>query len=333
MKPIYITDCEGPITKNDNAFELTSHFIPDGDRLFSILSRYDDLLAYVYKRRGYRAGNTLKLIAPFLKAYGVTNEMIMAFSRESVLMVPGAAHFLLWASINMPTFLISTSYTPYVHVLCDILGFPREQTTSTALDLNRYRLHDAQVKFVKDAAQKILRLPALCEATNQLTPDTHHTVTQLDRLFERLAKGDSGRILRHVRPIGGSAKARQIRSIIERLGGSFDQVIYVGDSITDVHAFRLVRKEGGLAISFNGNRYAVEEAEIAVISQTAETLKRVVSAFLKDGRAAAVRSVRPWNSSSRSQVLLITPQTVDAISERSAKMRRELRGERVGALG
>ena len=73
MKAVYITDCEGPVTKNDNAFELTAHFVPAGDRLFSLLSRYDDVLAYAYRRRQYRAGNTLRLIVPFLKAYGATN--------------------------------------------------------------------------------------------------------------------------------------------------------------------------------------------------------------------------------------------------------------------
>ena len=33
----FITDCEGPLTLNDNAFELCEHFIDDGDKLFKIL--------------------------------------------------------------------------------------------------------------------------------------------------------------------------------------------------------------------------------------------------------------------------------------------------------
>jgi len=32
--------------------------------------------------------------------------------------------------------------------------------------------------------------------------------------------------------------------------------MYVGDSITDAEAFRLMRDAGGLAVSFNGNGYA-----------------------------------------------------------------------------
>ncbi len=30
---IFVSDCEGPISKNDNAFELTASFVQDGDML------------------------------------------------------------------------------------------------------------------------------------------------------------------------------------------------------------------------------------------------------------------------------------------------------------
>ena len=52
MKNIFISDCEGPISKNDNAFELTAHFIPEGDKLFTNISKYDDVLG----RRSSKAG-------------------------------------------------------------------------------------------------------------------------------------------------------------------------------------------------------------------------------------------------------------------------------------
>ena len=45
----FITDCEGPLTLNDNAFELAANFIEDGGELFKILSLYDDYLVDVYE--------------------------------------------------------------------------------------------------------------------------------------------------------------------------------------------------------------------------------------------------------------------------------------------
>ena len=70
---VFISDCEGPISKTDNAFEVASHFLPRGDYFFSLISRYDDVLSDIVKRPRYMAGYTLTLITPFLKAYGVTN--------------------------------------------------------------------------------------------------------------------------------------------------------------------------------------------------------------------------------------------------------------------
>ena len=52
VKRVFVSDCEGPISKNDNAFELTSHFVPDGDKLFTVMSRYDDVLAEVIRKPG-----------------------------------------------------------------------------------------------------------------------------------------------------------------------------------------------------------------------------------------------------------------------------------------
>lgn len=62
----FITDCEGPLTLNDNAFELCAYFIENGGELFKILSLYDDYLVDEVKKDNYKAGNTLKLILPFL---------------------------------------------------------------------------------------------------------------------------------------------------------------------------------------------------------------------------------------------------------------------------
>ena len=50
----FITDCEGPLTLNDNAFELAAEFIEDGGELFKFLSLYDDYLVDVVKKENYK---------------------------------------------------------------------------------------------------------------------------------------------------------------------------------------------------------------------------------------------------------------------------------------
>ena len=73
---LFVSDCEGPLSKNDNAFELAANLVPDGGTFFALISKYDDVLADVIQKPCYKAGDTLRLILPFLKAYGATNKQI-----------------------------------------------------------------------------------------------------------------------------------------------------------------------------------------------------------------------------------------------------------------
>ena len=45
MSRVFVTDCEGPVSLNDNAYEAAATFIPDGDRFFRKVSEFDDILA------------------------------------------------------------------------------------------------------------------------------------------------------------------------------------------------------------------------------------------------------------------------------------------------
>ena len=121
---IYVTDCEGPLTRNDNAQEIAERFVPDGAEFFARLSKYDDFLVDVVRKPGYNAGDTLRLIPPFFKAFHVTDEDVEEFSAEQVLLVPRALKTLDAVSALMPAFIISTSYTPYLRALCELAGFP-----------------------------------------------------------------------------------------------------------------------------------------------------------------------------------------------------------------
>ena len=78
----FITDCEGPLTLNDNAFELAANFIEDGGELFKILSLYDDYLVDVVHKENYKAGNTLKLILPFFVVENLANSDLVEFSQN-----------------------------------------------------------------------------------------------------------------------------------------------------------------------------------------------------------------------------------------------------------
>ena len=87
---ILVSDLQGPITANDNARELIAAVVENGDRLFQAVRRYEKVLSNVSRKEGVKPGDSLRLILPFLKAYGATDSSLLRFSRESMRIVPGA---------------------------------------------------------------------------------------------------------------------------------------------------------------------------------------------------------------------------------------------------
>jgi energy-converting hydrogenase A subunit R len=161
VKGVFVSDCEGPISKNDNAYELTAHFVPNGDKLFALISKYDDVLADVLKRQGYNAGDTLKLILPFLKAYGLTDKMMAEFSSRNLLLIAGTKETLKHITSVAEAFIVSTSYEHYILALCEFIGFPFTNTYCTRLSLDKYHFSAIQEGLVKAIARELSQMPLI----------------------------------------------------------------------------------------------------------------------------------------------------------------------------
>ncbi len=338
-KRIFITDCEGPISVNDNAFELAGHFIEDGKKFFQIVSKYDDILAEVIKKPGYNAGDTLKLIVPFLKAYGANNSNIKRFSKENVLLIPGAGDTLRSVSSIMPSFIVSTSYEHYIHALCDLISFPVENTYSTKLDLDKYSLNPEDEMKLKEFRRMIIE-----------NPDTE----TLNNIFWEKLKGmDAGKALEEVKPVGGEAKKEAVEDIMDRFGYLASDIMYVGDSITDVQPLQYVKENNGLAVSFNGNEYAIREAELAIISDHTAMINVLAHLFNGWGRKHALQFVESYQNGEKAlqefsisnkhinklkncnklEMKIITLDNKKELIAESSHFRRAVRGESIGGLG
>jgi len=356
---VFITDCEGPISKNDNAFELTCHFIPDGDRFFTLISRYDDIQADIIKRPGYKPGDTLKLILPFLKAYGATNEKMKAYSSQNILLVLGADETLRFVQKIMPSFIVSTSYEHYIEALCDVIGFPKENAYGTKVNIDEYVLCEKEIKRLKELRKEISEMPMLdipegATTFKDLPMKVQQAVERLDEIFwDEISQMKAGRILREINPVGGFEKANAVKEIVERTGSDLSNVIYFGDSITDIDPFRLIRKGGGLTVSFNGNQYAIREAEIAVMSHNTLIISILADLFRKIGKEGIIRLAEEWSLSLLKEIcepsLLmklqnismdkaprverITPENMSRLIRESTDFRKTVRGEAIGRLG
>ena len=325
---IYVTDCEGPLTRNDNAQEIAERFVPDGAEFFARLSKYDDFLVDVAAKPGYNAGNTLRLIPPFFKAYHVTDDDVELFSAEQVLLVPEALKTLDAVSALMPSFIISTSYTPYLRALCGIAGFPFEHVRCTDLSLDAWQMPEDEAAWLREWVARVCARPLIeypADATTAagghaagaapdtgvpgrtpwrspdaalewLTDEDQATVRELDRLFwtEMPDRPVSQALTESVRPVGGGQKLAALEEIVAVEGVEGGGVMYVGDSITDTPPLAAVKAWGGVSLSFNGNGYAIAAAEFAAASPDAEVQAQLARAFAEGGRDAVEAAVRAW---------------------------------------
>jgi energy-converting hydrogenase A subunit R len=360
VKRIFISDCEGPISKNDNAFELAAHFIPDGDKLFSNISKYDDVLADSLRKPGYSAGSTLKLILPFLKAYDVTDRQMEEFSAQHIVLIANTKNTLQHVQKIASAFIVSTSYEHYIKALCTALEFPFENTYCTKVILDKYAVNQQEKKRLKEIANEIAQMPLIdipstAKAIADFSGKDQALIGRLNEIFwVEIPKMSIGKMLVDVVTIGGGQKAEAIKDAASRLAVELEDVMYVGDSITDVEAFKLVKANGGLAVSFNGNSYAVKNAEVAVLSESNIVTAIIADLFCKLGKTPTLKILKSWSLETLKKsrvdeallkqfsalypialpkVQIVTPQNMETIVKESSEFRKKVRGVTIGRLG
>lgn len=356
------TDCEGPLALNDNAFELCREFIkPDGARFFQQVSRYDEYMAEVAPQPKFRAGDALKLILPFLKAHGLTNAQISDYSRKSVKLMPGVegAYKFLRAQ-GFPIFEISTSYRQFAEAVGKKLGFSPSNIFCTELDLDRYPLTAQEAGELLRLEQEIVAAPEIVVPPGASSPEdlpdqVREALEVCDRIFsERVPEMEIGVLYGEVAPVGGPEKARAVEESLARTGLTPADVIYVGDSVTDVQAFEAVTAGSGLAISFNGNQSAVKAAQVSIIADNAWPIALVASVFRLWGKEG-VLELAAKGAAGASRYLVLPEEVIDTLmrglrgrnfnlhtpasrapestARESMAMRARLRGEAIAALG
>ena len=381
VKKVFITDCEGPLTLNDNAYELADEFIEDGGKLFKIISRFDDYLVDDVKLENYHAGDTLKLIVPFYKLAGLTNEKMIKFSRENIYLVDGSDDTLRFANELIDSFIVSTSYGQYIEALCNYIDFPFQNTYHTQLDVDgatNFNSFDAKsdnsdnVSVNSNNSQTIVgtKSPKFIEELKKVE-DFRKIILEhgeeseddfnvlYDIFFNEFPKLEINKYIESVKTVGGKGKQIAVEDIVEKLGLEEGSIIYMGDSITDVDPLQYARDNGGLSVSFNGNEYPLNVAEIAVVSDhtiVSSILIDLHSRFDKDyvldfikeysqkGPNAAFEDYevdyslieefeKVFYNKEAPIIEIITDENREHLLKLSKEMRNGIRGKDIGGLG
>lgn len=378
VKKVFITDCEGPLTLNDNAYELASEFIEDGDKLFKIISRFDDYLVDELKLENYHAGDTLKLIVPFYKLARLTNEKMIKFSRENIYLVDGSDDTLRFANKLIDSFIVSTSYGQYIEALCNYMDFPFQNTYHTQLDLDgaiNFNQFDKKIDNVSVNANNSqtaigTKSPKFIEEFKKVE-DFRKIILEhgeeseedfnilYDIFFNEFPKLEINKYIESVKTVGGKGKQIAVEDIVDKLGLDYGSIIYIGDSITDVEPLKYARDNGGLSISFNGNEYPLNVAEIAVISDNTIVSSILIDLYSRFDKDYVLDFIRLYSEKGPDDAFkdfevdyslveefenifynklipiieIITDENRDYLVKLSKKMRNTIRGKDIGGLG
>ena len=342
----FITDCEGPLTLNDNAYELAVNLIENGDELFKVISLYDDYLVDVVKKENYKAGNTLKLILPFFVVENLSNNIMVDFSRDNIYAVNDSKFLIEYLKKAMNTYIVSTSYGQYIEAVSNYMEVPFENTFYTDVDVDSLKLNDDEIQKINEFKKLILDNPDDYE----LFDDIFFTQIPKMGIYERL---------REIEVVGGEGKKLAIDKIIERDNINVEEMLYIGDSITDVEPLEFARKNNGISISFNGNEYPLKVAEIAIVSPSAIATAVIADVYSQNDKNKVLEFINDYNNADNLEKLfndynidsniknqffkvftskypliqIITDENYAEILKVSKEMRNNIRGQDIGGLG
>jgi energy-converting hydrogenase A subunit R len=278
-------DLEGPLSPQDNAYDLMKLF-PNGDRVFEVISRYDDLLT-LEEKPDYEPGDTLALIVPFLLLHNISEDDITRLATNATL--TGEADKLIsWLQYSgWKVFCITTTYKQYAAHITQKLGIYTHNVACTQFPLNKLRqtLTEEDIELLKRAESEILTM-------KPVTDDDRIKKSLDDFFWQKLPDTGLGGIIKEVKPVGGRRKVEALNKFADTYGQPISTWAVIGDSITDFRMLQVVDKAGGLAIAFNANEYALPYATMGLASTHLSDLKEVLQAWQKGKRSGVEKVVK-----------------------------------------
>ncbi len=346
---LFFTDWEGPWITTDFALEISNRILGN-QRFFERLSQYDDYLYYIKKMKDYYAGDTLKLLAPFIAAHDVNSSKLEKLAKETANYVPDAEKAISILQEKFKPVVISTSYIQYLETTAKKIGV-EGYLYGTEFDVERFSsiFNEKDRLEAENIVEKISKMPEIrIDVENRRVISGFETISFLDGIFW----GESGftrkvqEIMKEIEVIGGKRKLE----IVKRYSSATKNLIAIGDSISDFEMLGWVKGKG-LAVSFNGNEYSLMRSNLAIISDSAFSEAAVIESFILLGLDGVKRLIDLYTSMKEKEKIyeLIDERIADGLMNSktifqwidgdylsiladSLRMRKTLRGE-AGKLG
>lgn len=293
-KRIFFSSCEGPISRNNNVRELTTEFVPEGDRVYDIITKYAYIRANYYGKDN-KIESTSKLVLPFWLAFYANNKKAEEFSAAKLVLRKNSKETLNYLKNISDCFLIGISFEHNMRSICRAISFPLEHTYCTKVNLDTLELDEKGKTKVRGLAWEIvgmspIKIPSNARSLQDLSSNDLATISRLDKIFSKEIPKikHCKEIYLDVTIMGEVEKLNMVQNLGNLLS-SLENMLYVGCDVTDVSAMKLIRAKGGLAISFNGTEAAVRNADIAVMSEDYTPVAVLADLFLRFGKVEATR--------------------------------------------
>ena len=315
----FICSCWGFLTRNNGTRDIFERFVRNGAHLYDVISRYDSLGTYVLNRDNSSFGHTMKMMAPFLKAFGATDLQMHNASAETLELMPEAGTTMRYALNMMPTFITTSLYEHDVMNICESLDIPMGNINCTELSLDAQDMSRHDARILRDAASIVtsLRIPKteyLLNVPMELDPLDVKILKTMDDLTTEIQSIDSaGSIMRSMTSVGSNDKAYTLLEIRRRTSVDLDGTAYIGSDTSDYQAMELVKESGGLALSFNGADFAVRGSNVAVLSNDCTVAGVLLQEFYNGGIEAVLDLVNNWDRKSLKNRSFSDPHLVEAM--------------------
>ena len=290
MRKLVCFDLEGPLSPQDNAYE-TMGLLPNGHKIFEVISRYDDILT-LEGREEYEPGDTLALIVPFLVYHGITERDVKRTSSKAYLVrgsdevIGGLLHK------GWKLYIISTSYEQHALSIAARLGIAPELVYCTRfpLDMLEQRVKKEELELLTEVEKYILEN---LYADNLGSGVRDRGIKRyLDWFYwDRISKTSIGIPNKSIEVLGGRRKVWALEKIARHHRVRLRDIAFVGDSITDAQAVRVIEAAGGLSIAFNGNAFVVPYATVGVASLSLNDVGPILRAWGTGGRTEVRKTV------------------------------------------
>ena len=272
-KNVCCWDLEGPISVIDFAAELGKKLSEkpelklqkyDMGDFFTMISNYDDYIIDVpgvkkeLKIPEYQPGDTLRIMAP-LYVLCFTDKELISIAQNNLGLLSGSRELMNILHKDWNIFVISTSYTHFAHNVTAALKIPKDHVYCTDLNIGQLKegiidISNAIDVLIRDIFEKYL-------INNK---DLNTVIDDLNNFFWKGQESDYIKVMNQIKVRGGKRKELAVEAISERTEVPISEMIALGDSITDINMLQRLNDEDGIAISFNGNRFSAERANIAI---------------------------------------------------------------------